>query len=153
MQPKPEPVDASRLVELAREVMKQAPFPVLASQDGDQPRVRPVSPVKTDGFIVYIASLRLYHKTSEIASNPNIELCYLDQEHNQVRITGRARVLDEVGPDAAVKQEIWESNPLLRQFLGSPDNPELIIYRVDPSQVRYMREWGLEYHEVPLEDS
>ena len=152
MKPRPKPVDTSRLAELAREVMTGAPFPMLASQDGDQPRLRPVSPVKTDGFTVYVASLRRYHKTSEIAANPNVELCYLDEEHNQVRITGRASVLADTGRDRALKQEIWESNPLLRQYLGSPDNPDLIIYRVDPSRVRYMREWALEYYEVPLED-
>jgi hypothetical protein len=28
------------------------------------------------------------------------------------------------------------------------DNPELIIYRIEPSRVRFMREWALEYHEV-----
>ena len=152
MKPRPKPVDTSRLADLSREVMTGAPFPMLASQDGDQPRLRPVSPVRTDGFTVYIASLRRYHKTSEIAANPNVELCYLDEEHNQVRITGRATVLGDAGLDAALKQEIWDSNPLLRQYLGSPDNPELIIYRVDPNHVRYMREWALEYYEVPLED-
>ena len=28
---------------------------------------------------------------------------------------------------------------------------EMIVYRVTPTRVRYMREWALEYHEVPLE--
>jgi hypothetical protein len=39
----------------------------------------------------------------------------------------------------------------LRRYLGSLDNPELIVYRMRPSRVRYMREWALEYHEVPLD--
>jgi general stress protein 26 len=39
---------------------------------------------------------------------------------------------------------------LLRQYLGSIDNPDLIIYRIDPERVRYMQEWALEYYEVPL---
>jgi hypothetical protein len=49
-----------------------------------------------------------------------------------------------------VLAEIWDSNPLLRQYLGTADNPELIVYRIDPTRVRYMREWALEYHEVAL---
>jgi hypothetical protein len=49
-----------------------------------------------------------------------------------------------------VLEAIWESNPLLRRYLGSLDNPMLIVYRVVPSRVRYMKEWALEYHEVPL---
>ena len=109
------------------------------------------------GWIAALQALRgcsrRYAKTAEIAANPNIELCYLDEEHNQVRITGRASVLGNEGPDEVVKQEIWENNPLLRQFVGERDNPELIIYRLDPSRVLYMKEWALEYHEVPLEAS
>ncbi|NND96012.1 MAG: pyridoxamine 5'-phosphate oxidase family protein [Pirellulaceae bacterium] len=144
--PTPEPIEISELPRLAAAVLQQDRFPYLASIDGDQPRVRPVSPVRTDGFTVYVANLRGYHKTQEIAANPNVELCYLDKQHDQVRITGVAHVVD----DRSVLEEIWESNPLLRNYLGSIDNPELIVYRIDPNRVRFMREWALQYHEVPL---
>ena len=143
--PVPEPVNPAQLVELARAVVQADRFPYLATIDGDQPRLRPVSPVRTDGFTVYVANLRSYHKTGEIAANPRVELGYLDEHHNQVRITGVAEVVS----DRAVLQEIWDSNPLLRQYLGSIDNPELIVYRIRPTRVRFMREWALDYHEVP----
>ena len=140
------PIEPSELVTLALGVMKSAKFPMLASIDGDQPRLRPVSPVRTDGFTVYVANLRAYHKTGEIAANPKVELCYLDDHHNQVRITGVSEVLTE----RPLLEEIWNSNPLLRQYLGSLDNPQLIVYRIRPDRVRYMVEWALEYYEVPL---
>lgn len=126
--------------------MKAAKFPVLVTIDGDQPRGRPVSPVRTDGFVVFVANLRMYGKTAEIAANPKVELCYLDDHHDQVRITGIA----EVVADRVLLQEIWDATPLLRQYLGSLENPALIVYRIAPSRVRYMKEWALEYHEVPL---
>ena len=144
--PSPEPVDPGELVELALAVVRAARFPFLATMDGTQPRLRPVSPVRTDGFTVYVANLRGYHKTREIEANPRVELCYLDGDHDQVRITGTA----EVVTDPALLREIWDGNPLLRGYLGSVDNPELIVYRVAPQRVRFMREWALEYHEVPL---
>jgi general stress protein 26 len=144
--PVPDPVDPARVAEYARAVVAADRFPYLATIDGDQPRVRPVSPVKTDGFTVYVANLRSYHKTEEIAANPHVELCYLDDRHDQVRITGVA----EVVTDHLVLQEIWQSNPLLRQYLGSLDNPELIVYRIRPIRVRFMREWALAYFDVPL---
>lgn len=134
------------LTSLAQAVIKSARFPQLATIDGDRPRVRPVSPVRVDGFTIYFANLRSYGKTRDIAANPHVELCYLDDRHDQVRISGVAEVLT----DAALLAEIWESNPLLRKYLGTPDNPELIIYRIRPERVRYMREWALEYFEVPL---
>ena len=144
--PAPAPIDQAKLPELALSCIREAKFPQLATIDGDQPRLRPVSPVKTDGFTVYIANLRNYGKTAEIAANPKVELCYMSPSHDQVRITGIAEVLEDDGEIKA----IWDSNALLRQYLGSVENPQLIIYRVQPERVRFMREWALEYHEVPL---
>src|SRR5262245_59465485 len=143
--PIPAPIDPTHLVDLALDVIKADRFPYLATMDGDQPRLRPVSPVRTERFTVYVANLRSYHKTGEIAANPKVELCYLDDRHNQVRITGLA----EVVTDRALLQEIWDANSLLRQYLGSLDNPVLIVYRIVPTRIRYMKEWALEYHEVP----
>lgn len=114
--------------------------------DGDQPRVRPVSPVKVDGFTIYVANLRSYGKTQELANNPKVELCYLSDHHDQVRITGTAEVL----ADEKMILEIWDTNPLLRRYLGTPKNPELIIYKIIPQRVRFMREWALHYQEVPM---
>lgn len=144
--PQPQPVDPAELPQLAQATMKAAKFPMLATVDGDQPRVRPVSPVRTDGFVVYVANLRRYGKTHELEANPNAELCYKDDQDNQVRITAQAEVLT----DRPLLEEIWAASPLLRAYLGSLDNPELIIYRFVPNRVRYMREWALEYFEVPL---
>jgi general stress protein 26 len=143
--PTPEPVDPARLAELALATMTSAKFPMLASDDAGQPRLRPVSPVRTERFTVWVANLRAYHKTAEIAANPRVELCYLDPDHHQVRITGRAAI----ETDPALLAAIWEKNPLLRSYLGRPDNPELLVYRIDPDRVRYMKEWALDYHEVP----
>ncbi|MBV9123871.1 MAG: pyridoxamine 5'-phosphate oxidase family protein [Planctomycetes bacterium] len=145
--PTPRPVPPEQLADLARAVLQADHFPFLATVDGDQPRLRPVSPVRTEGFTVYIANLRSYCKTQEIETNPKVELCYLDDHHDQVRITGVA----EVVTDRTLLQSIWESNPLLRQYLGTLDNPDLVLYRVKPNRVRFMREWSLDYFEVPLE--
>src|SRR5688572_2530760 len=108
---KPEPPPApEKLRDVALETMRAAKFPMFASADGDQPRLRPVSPVKTDDFTVYVASLRSSGKTAEIEANGKVELCYLTEGHDQVRITGVA----EIVTDRSVRQEIWDANPLLR---------------------------------------
>jgi general stress protein 26 len=144
--PEPKPIEPGRVRELAETLVRRARFPCLATMDGEQPRVRPVSPVRTEGFTVYVANLKSYHKTGEIALNPRVELAYVDEEHNQVRITGRA----ETVTDRALVEEIFAHTPLLKHYLGSPDNPDLVIYRVVPERVRYMQEWALEYYEVEV---
>jgi general stress protein 26 len=145
--PTPKAVDPRELPRLARAVVEADRFPFLATVDGDRPRVRPVSPVRSDGFTVYVANLKRYHKTREIEANPRVELAYLSADHDQVRIAGRAEVLT----DSALLREIWDANPLLRHYLGSLANPELVVYRILPERVRFMREWSLEYHDVPLD--
>lgn len=144
--PAVKPILPEEVPALARAVVQADRFPHLATISGDQPCVRPVSPVRTDGFTVYVANLRSYHKTAEIAANPKVELCYLDDHHDQVRLTGVAEIVTE----RPVLQEIWDANPLLRKYLGTLDNPDLIVYRIRPIRVRFMREWALEYHDVPL---
>ncbi len=144
--PEPKPLSPDEVPAAARAVVRNARFPFLATLDGSQPRVRPVSPVRTDEFTVYVANLRRYHKTTEIEHNDRVELCYMDDEHDQVRITGTA----EVVRDAALLRAIWDSNNLLRHYLGTIDNPELVVYRIVPNRVRFMREWALDYQEVPL---
>ena len=145
MKPLPAPIPED-VRELALNTMRQAKFPMLASMDGDQPRVRPVSPVRTTDFTAYIASFRSSHKTGELEENVKVELCYMSEKHDQVRITGVAEHVVE----RDTIQEIWNENPLLRSYLGSVDNPEFVLYRVVPIQVRFMREWALDYHDVPV---
>ena len=58
MKPQPEPVKPQEVRGLALKVIAEDKFPVLASIDGDRPRVRPVSPLRHDGFTVWVASLR-----------------------------------------------------------------------------------------------
>ena len=139
-------MDESRLAELALGVIRRARFPMLATVDRGRPRLRPVSPVRNDRFTIYVASLKSSNKTAEIEACPRVELAYLDEGHDQVRISGTA----EVVTDAAARRSVWDENPLLRQFLGSIDNPEFILYRVVPQRVLFMREWALEYYEVPI---
>ncbi len=43
--PEPKPIDPGQLGDLTRALID-------AAVDGDQPRLRPVSPVRTDGFTV-----------------------------------------------------------------------------------------------------
>ncbi|MCP4192020.1 MAG: pyridoxamine 5'-phosphate oxidase family protein [Planctomycetaceae bacterium] len=133
-------------LELARMVVQSDRFPHLATCDGNQPRLRPVSPVRTDDFVVYIANLRSYQKTQEIAVNPKVELCYLSDNHDQLRISGIAEIVD----DKSLLKTIWAENPLLRQYLGSADNPELIVYRIQPNRIRFMQEWAISYYEIPI---
>jgi general stress protein 26 len=70
----------------------------------------------------------------------------MDEAHDQVRITGIAEPLQDPG----TLDNIWRENPLLRSYLGTPDNPALIIYRIRPTRILFMREWALDYINIPI---
>ena len=146
--PKPLPKsfapDEARM--LALKVLADDPFPVMTTVDGDQPCARPVSPLRSDDFVVWIASLRNSSKTAEIEVNPKTELCYMTRDHDQVRITGMIHTIT----DEAVRFELWNQSPLLKQFIPDVNDPQFILYKVEPLQVRYMIEGALEYTQVPL---
>lgn len=147
---KPQVRTPAELVDAARDVICKAKFPMLATVGADgSPKVRPISPLRVDdGFTISFANLRSYGKTADILANPAVELCYMDDRHFQVRISGRAEEITNFDE----KADLWDSSPLLRKYLGSLNNPELVLYRVIPSRVRFMQEWALEYEEVPLAD-
>src|SRR4051812_9294977 len=86
----PPPLSSAEVRERALGVIRADRICFLATVDGGQPRLRPISPVKKDGFTLYVVNLCSHNKTREIASNPRVELCYLDDQHGQVRITGVA---------------------------------------------------------------
>lgn len=87
---------------------------MLATLDGNQPRVRPVTATWHDGFTVYFASLKRFHKTGEMTAAPQVELCYLDKDDDQVRITGIA----EPVTDSATQEEAFHRDALLRRQSG-----------------------------------
>jgi general stress protein 26 len=135
------------LVTQALAVIHSDRLPYLATVEHDQPRLRPIAPVKTEGFTVYVVNLRSYGKTSQIEANPRVELCYLDGHHDQVRITGIA----EVVTDPAIRDEVWGANPQLQRFFQDSGHTDFILYRIVPKRVRFMKEWALTYREVPFQ--
>jgi general stress protein 26 len=140
------PVDPAEVAEQALAVVRADRLCFLATSDDDQPRLRPISPVKTDGFTVYFVNLVSHNKTREIANNPKVEVCYLDEHHRQVRITGVA----EVVKDTAILQEVLGEKTLLRAYLETIDRSQFVLYCVRPTLVRYMLAWTADYHRVPL---
>ena len=142
--PAPKTIEASEVPKLAAEIVKKVKFPMLATMDGDQPGYGPSRQFER-GLRIY-GELKSYGKTGEIELNPAVELCYLDEDHNQVRITGSV----EVVKDRKLLEDIWNSNRLLQHYLGSIDNPQLIVYKINPKRVRFMLEWALNYYEVTI---
>jgi len=132
--------------DLALAVLRKCHFPHLATVEGDAPRVRPVSPVWVDGFTAWVASLSSSGKTEQIRANDKVELCFMADDHAQVRIAGRAVETT----DRDKRLNVWNRYELLARYFESVDDPKFVLYEIRPERVRYCKEWGLGYEEVPL---
>ena len=115
----------------ALSVIQADRLPYLATVKGDQPRLRPIAPVKADHFTVYIANLRSYGKTAEIKSDPRFEICYLDGHHARCASPAWRRS----SPTRRSRQKSGR-NPHLRNYMVNVENPDFILYRVVPTRVR-----------------
>jgi uncharacterized pyridoxamine 5'-phosphate oxidase family protein len=139
-------MDGAELRQIALNIVKECRFSYFASVEGNAPRVRPVSPAHVDGATVWVGSMRSSGKTEQIRQNDRVELCFMSEGHDQVRIQGRA--IETTNREKRLN--IFRRYGLLRRYFEDVDDPEFILYEVRPERVLYMKEWELEYQEVPL---
>ena len=146
------PLDAETRETITR-IIRSCVYGDLAtiSADGRSPRVRPVCAFLQDDLTVLVPSHTTTRKVDEITSNANVEICFVDKDHWQVRIAGVA----EVEEDEAVKKMLIEttlSPQLWRGFFpGGETDERFILYRIRPRSMEWMKEWELSYRRVDLD--
>jgi general stress protein 26 len=118
--------------------------------DGKSPRVRPVCAFLQDDLSILIPSHTQTRKVEEIARNPEVEICFVDAEHWQVRVAGAAEAVE----DPVVKKRLMETtlSPKLWHgfFPQGESDPRFVLYRIRPRSFEWMREWELEYRRVEV---
>ena len=116
----------------------------------NSPRVRPVCAFLQDDLSILIPSHSETRKIAELKANPKVEICFVDSEHWQVRVSGTA---EEVS-DAAVKKTLIETtlSPQLWRgfFTGRETDERFVLYRILPKSFEWMKEWELSYRRVEL---
>ena len=119
--------------------------------DGSAPSVRPVCAFLEDDLSILVPSHVRTRKIAEIERCANVEICFVDAEHWQVRVAGRAELVDDV----AVKRRLVEttlSPKLWRGFFPEGEKDEqFILYRIVPRSFEWMKEWELDYRRAEIE--
>ncbi len=120
------------------------------SSDGSSPRVRPVCAFLEDDLGILVPSHSHTRKIDEIANNSNVEICFVDKEHWQVRVAGIAELVE----DRSQKKRLIETTltpQLWRGFFPDAENDErFVLYRIRPHSLEWMKEWELNYRRVEL---
>src|SRR5512135_3704401 len=118
-------------MEIIRQMVLDAGMGYVATCDGDQPRVRAMMPILRDNGWLLAATFPHMKKVQQIAKNPKVEVCFVDRKLSHCRITGTA----EISKDAALKNELWNKQMMLRQFFAGPEDPNFILVVIKPVRV------------------
>ncbi|MBP2134194.1 putative pyridoxamine 5'-phosphate oxidase family protein [Methanomicrobium sp. W14] len=114
------------------------PVAWVGTEDGDQPRVRPLGMWFADktGFYFQIWTIKDIYKQME--KNPVLELGFISEKKDRVlRIAGRAEFLD----DLKLKEKSLNDRPFLKDFGLTADSPKLAIFRISKGEAYF---WTME---------
>jgi general stress protein 26 len=123
----------------------------LATSDGDQPRVRPVSPVVEDDMTVWITTFSTSRKVKQIQKNPKICLSFVEQPDGDraVTVIGKAEIID----DSEMKRGVWDLAPfdLFHFFPDGPGSDEYCVLKIAISKIEWRDSWtgGQHIYEPP----
>lgn len=134
-------------VEKCVEFANKNPISWMASTEGDQPRVRALGMWFADenGYYFQIrASTDMYKQLQE---NPKVEASFWkpgEMFGTMLRVAGEVEFLD----DLKLKTRVLEDRPFLKDFGLTPENPELIIFRIPEGEAYF---WTIENAFQPKE--
>jgi len=97
-----------------------------ATVEGSKPHVRGMAMVKADenGLIFQGWTLKDMHH--QIMKNPEVELCFNTKDGKQIRVSGRAEIVD----DMSLKQEIVAQRSLMKPIVDEKGWDVVAIYRI-----------------------
>ncbi|MBC3802909.1 NimC/NimA family protein [Acetobacterium fimetarium] len=98
----------------------------LATEEGDQPRVRPFGTIDVFEDKLYIQTGKVKPVSKQIKANPNVEICAFAGE-NWIRIQAVAVEDDRVEP----KQHMLDAYPSLQAMYSANDDNTQVFYLQD----------------------
>ena len=123
----------------------------LATCDGDQPRVRIVSPVVEDDMSIWVTTRSTSRKVKQLGENPNICLAFVEPPEGEKSVTviGEAQII----PDLEKRRRVWKLAPfdLYEHFPNGPDSDDFCLLKIIPKRIEW-RDSGtdkLNIYELP----
>jgi general stress protein 26 len=113
----------------------------LATCDGDQPRVRIVSPVVEDNMSIWVTTRSTSRKVRQLRDNPKVCLAFVEPPDGDKAVTviGEAQII----PDSEKRRRIWQLAPfdLYEHFPNGPDSDDFCVLKIMASRIEW-REIG-----------
>lgn len=105
----------------------------LATEDGDQPKVRPLSFQMYEDGKLYFVTGRMKDVFHQMEKNPKVEICGF-KGADIIRIYGRSVVVD----DDALFERCAEVLPLLKQIYNEQTGYKAAVFYIEDPKAEYM---------------
>ncbi len=108
----------------------------LATIEGDQPRVRPVTLINFEGKF-WVTTETRSEKVKQIMKNPKVELSFIFKKENKnccLRITGVAKIIG----NRKVKAKLARHCDFFSRHWKSVDDPNYTLLQIIPSEITYV---------------
>ena len=116
----------------------QHPVCYMATEDGDQPRVRPLLLwfANDDGF--YFMTMSPKRFSAQLHHNPKVEVCFYNgatelPEAQMMRLTGAVEFVD----DAELVKKVSAERAALEGIIGRPLEPITEVFRIASGEARF----------------
>ena len=113
----------------------------LATCDGDQPVVRPVSPIVEEDMSIWVTTFCTSRKITQIRGNSKICLAFVEQPRGEKAavVIGRAKII----PDLQEKRRVWKLAPfnLLEHFPDGPEAEEFCLLKITAEKIEWRDSW------------
>lgn len=108
----------------------------LATMEGDQPRVRPVTLINFDGKF-WVTTDTWSEKVKQIQKNPKAEFSFMFKKGDRaccIRVTGLAKIIE----DKLVKAKLARHCDFFSKHWESIDDPSYTLLEIFPSEATYV---------------
>ena len=113
----------------------------LATCDGDQPRVRTVSPIVEDDMSIWVTTRSTSRKVKQLRQNPKICLAFVEPPDGDKAVTviGEAQII----PEIQRKRRVWKLAPfdLYEHFPDGRDSDDFCVLKIIVKRIEW-REIG-----------
>jgi len=120
------------------EFATEHPICYLATEEGDQPRVRPLLLwfANEDGF--YFMTMSPKEFSAQLHANPKVEVCFYNgaselPEAKMMRLTGAVEFVD----DPELVKKVSEERAALEGIIGRPLEPIAEVFRIPSGVARF----------------
>ena len=112
-------------------------FASLSTSDGDQPRVRTVSPIVEDDMSIWVTTRSTSRKVKQLQKNPKICLAFVEPPEGDKAATviGEALII----PDTDKKKRVWNLAPfdLYEHFPDGPTSSDFCLLKIIPKKIEW----------------